>query len=326
MGKLLQQLLVNQTGAVKAVTHDTLLKHVKENVSGTDRGTLLTWIPTVFTAKALVLRLPAGLAAQPTVSALMAAPGVSVIVAGAPAAPLAVGDYRFTDLKKVLMRIHIAECGGVPLVAPQPDRTAGLHENKNISLKFILKHAQDTLEKAAAVAVERFTATKRFVGEPAPTVSQNIELAAYRDFRNMIDTCAAKGMFETVEAHVEALSPELLKTGSTIDTVQYITAVQHDVRSFNYNFGAGQLVSETPPKVAQYIQFALTRESQLKHLIVNHFTTPVGAGQPRPATGDWREVEFRDLAAKKATVNQITQGIRPRVFYRVAALESRVDI
>jgi len=73
------------------------------------------------------------------------------------------------------------------------------------------------------------------------------------------------------------------------------------------------------------VQIAFTRSSE-KKLIVNHFTTPIAADQPRPAAWDWREVAFDDLVALKEKLGTIDEAIRPHVFYAVASLSARTDL
>jgi hypothetical protein len=98
------------------------------------------------------------------------------------------------------------------------------------------------------------------------------------------------------------------------------------VRTFNWNAGGAALVSEIPQVAQQRIQFAFTRD-KFKHLIVNHFRTPLGPNQDQPGpAGDWRGVDYAALIELKRNIGQIANNLRPWVFYLVAGLESLGDI
>jgi hypothetical protein len=327
MGKLLTQMLVNNTGAAKVLLRNHLEQFVKENLVGKEKNALLQWIPTVFEIKTVQLTLPIGLAAQTSVTALLGHAGVTISETATPLVALVGGNYKFNAFKSVLVRIAIAEDTDVSIILAQPERTPALHENKNMSVDFMLKHAQPDLTKARAVARQRFTQAGPFVGQPAPPVSQNIEKKAFEDFRIVIDDCTTCNLFETAQTYVEAQTETLLKAFSAVQSVQYITQATYGVRSFNWNpaaAGGATFVNETPPVVAQNIQFAMTRSANEK-LIVNHFTSPITATQPRPLAGDWREVAYEQLEELSRTVQRLEQTERPRVFYLVQELANRQD-
>lgn len=220
MGKFLSEYLTNNTVAVKTITRDYLLSYVKENVQGSAKNQLQAWIPTVHTIQNVHLQLPIGLTAQQSVTALLLVANVNIVQASAPLVPLAAGNYVYKDFVKVLKRIAYAEDSESSIIATQSERTAGPTLKKHFSMDFLLKHAQDTVSKAAAVAVERFTATNRFAGVPAlpaTSVSQNLERKSFEDFRELlIKICVEKDLFETVEKYVEEQADRLLKAGSYV--------------------------------------------------------------------------------------------------------------
>lgn len=326
MGKLLTQMLVNNTAGTKVLLRSHFEQFVKENLAGKEKNALVQWIPTVHEIKAVQLNLPVGLTAQTSVTALLAHAGVTITDTATPLVPL-VGGYKFNAFKSVLVRIAIAEDTDVSIILAQPERTPGSDLNKNMSLDFILKHAQPDLTKARAVARQRFTQSGPFVGQAAPPVSQNIEKKAFEDFRIVINDCTTSNLFETAQTYVEGQSEKLLKAFSAVQSIQYITQATYDVRSFQWNAaapGGATFVNETPPVVAQHIQFAMTRAANEK-LIVNHFTSPITATQPRPQAGDWREVGYEQLEELSRAVRGLKQNLRPRVFYLVQELAARAD-
>jgi hypothetical protein len=316
----------NANGAgPKMVTAVDVRTYVTGHLQGAER-TLITGLidNNNFNSPGRIqMRLAAGMAVTPndSISTVVASPNVQVQgpLGNAPWVGLPAGDNRRDAFVSILKAINLIE-QNAPIINPQIERPRD-GKYLSFSIEFIQKHAAKNDDEAIAVARDRFQQRGNFQGQPVPPVSQNLDAGPFGDFVAYVNQMANANVFTSAEAQVLAMRNTVIGQLQSIDSVQYITAGQYQVRTYNPG-GAGG--ATRGPVTQQHVQFAFTRSTQRPAtLIVNHMITPIVNGNnppaPAPAAGPgeaWHQLMLN---------NNRTQN-RPAIFYLTGPLERRGDL
>jgi hypothetical protein len=331
MSNILADLAHNPPGgAAKTLEYANFTGYVSSNFSGATKDRLLAFINSTPDNKKLRLRLGVPVAVQATVDALLALPNTHPQreANGAWTATPA-GSYQYDQLKSWLICIRMEEIFGITILAPQPYRAAAKGSNKNFSELFVLKHAQDNVQEAGAVAFQRFASAGPFAGEPAPPINQNMDSASFPSFRALVDNFIDNELIQTAHDVVLDMKATLVRSRQAVSTLQFITSYGYDVRTFSSNGrmvgGGPALANNIPPAAKQHVQFAFTYDIASGRPIVNHFMTPTGPDSPSPA-GEWREIPYATISTRNPKCLAVPATNRPRIFYCLINLAERNDI
>jgi hypothetical protein len=269
------------------------------------------------------VRLAAGMAVTPndSISTIVASSNVKIQAAlgNTSWVALPAGDNRRDAFVSILKAINLIE-QNAPIINPQIERPRD-GKYQNFSIDFIQKHAAKNDDEAIAVARDRFQRRGNFQGQPVPPVSQNLDAGPFGDFVAYVNQMAAANVFTSAEAQALAMRDTVVGQLQSIDSVQYITAGQYQVRTYNPGGTGG---ATRGPVAQQHVQFAFTHSTQRPAtLIVNHMITPIvnGNNQPAPAPAAGPGEAWHQLMPN----NNRTQN-RPAIFYMTGPLERRGDL
>jgi len=313
-------------GMPRMVTGVDVLNYVNTHLQGADRALITGLIDrNGFNAPGRIqVRLAAGTAVTPqdSISIMVGLPNVQIQGPQGPTpwVGLPAGDPRRDAFESILKAINMIE-QNAPIINPQIARQR--HATyPNFSLEFVQKHAATNDPAAIAVARDRFQQRGNFRGQPPPPVSQNLDMEPFREFVAYVNQMAGARVFTQAEEQVLGLRNNLIGELLSVDSVQYITAGQYQVRTYNPSV---QHVATRGPVAQQHVQFAFTRSTQQPAtLVVNHMVTPIvnRNNPPQPAPQALVGQQWHQLMPP----NNQRRRDGPTIFYLTAPLARRGDL